>query len=82
MATAFNQYFNAKAGLNFSKISGTEILDKMSPSFGVQAGVGVQFTKNVGLDLNYLHMTQTGNIDGSMVAMKESGVEVGLNGTF
>ncbi|MFS4460825.1 outer membrane beta-barrel protein [Bdellovibrio sp. HCB2-146] len=82
LGLAFNEYCNIKGGINLSKLSGEEVFNKMGPGFGLQAGVGVQFTKNIGLDLNYLYLNQIGNIDGVNLMSKQTGFEVGVNGTF
>lgn len=82
LGVALNEYYHVKGGINVSKLSGEELFEKMGPGFGFQAGVGFQFTRNIGLDLSYLHLSQIGNIDGVNLMSKETGFEVGLNGTF
>lgn len=79
---AFTEMLNVKGGINLTKmVSGTSA-DKFSPSLGFQAGLGVQFTPNFGLDVNYLQMNQTLSILGTSVDAVMTGYELALHGTF
>ncbi|MBX7231332.1 MAG: hypothetical protein K1X29_04510 [Bdellovibrionales bacterium] len=81
LAYAFTSIINVKGGLNVSKFTSREI-SKYDAGIGFQGGVGVQITKNFGLDLGYTQMNQSDSVNGVKVNLKESGVEIGLNGTF
>ncbi len=66
-----------------SKLTGPNKSEEISPSIGLQAGVGVQLTKNFGFDLAYTQMNQTANLsNGVKLDIRESGLELGLNATF
>lgn len=79
LAYAFNRNFNTKAGLNVSNLTKGDA----NAGVGFQAGLGVQMNKSVGIDLAYTQMNQTGTSSfGNSVNLTESGVELGLNGTF
>ncbi len=52
------------------------------PAIGLQAGLGVQVSRNFGVDLNYVEMNQTLSTNGASFKTKESGVEIGMNATF
>lgn len=80
-AYAISSLVNFKGGLNLSKMTGSGTED-FKPAIGMQASVGLQFTKNFGLDLGYTQMNQTADQDGVDVKFKMSGFEVGVNGTF
>jgi len=82
LAYAFTSIINIKGGLNVSKLTSGENHDKINAGIGFQGGVGVQLTRNFGLDLGYTQMNQSGSMDGVKVDLKEAGFEVGLNGTF
>lgn len=82
LAYAFTEVLNVKGGLNLSKLVAGSGADKYSPAVGFQAGVGVQFTSNLGLDLNYVQMNQTASVEGLSVDLKLSGFELALHGTF
>ena len=74
-----------KGGVNFATFTSDNAKD-FDGSFGLQLGVGVQFTKNVGLDLTYTAMNFkfAENIDGveAKAEIELSGLEVGLTATF
>lgn len=82
LAYAFTQIVNIKGGLNLSKLTSGSNKDKLNPAIGFQGGVGIQITKNFGLDVGYTEMNQSGSIDGVSIDLKEKGMEIGLNGTF
>ena len=82
LAYAFTSIINFKGGLNVSKLTSGEDHNKFNAGIGFQGGVGVQLTKNFGLDLGYTQMNQSGSFEGLKVDLKEAGVEIGLNGTF
>lgn len=82
LAYAINEIVSIKGGINLSKLVSGTGSDKFSPSIGFQAGLGTQFTSNLGLDLNYVQMNQTASIEGISVDLKLSGFELALHGTF
>jgi len=90
LAYAFNKYVHTKGGLNLSKFVKSDNSDKLSAGVGFQGGLGLQMTKNLGLDVGYTEIRQSGKMTatGSSVSQdfnvdyKESGVEFGLTGTF
>lgn len=82
LAYAFTQIANFKGGINFSKLTSGSNSSKLNPGIGFQGGLGVQLTKNFGLDVGYTEMNQSGSIDGLQVDLKEKGMEIGVNGTF
>jgi hypothetical protein len=80
-----NELVFLKGGLNISKlIDGPNDTEKFidSVGVGVQAGLGLQFTRNVALDLQYVNMKQTGDVQGTSIDLKEKGFEVGVSATF
>ncbi len=81
LAYAFNSLINVKGGLNVSKLTDEEA-SKYDAGVGFQGGIGFQLTKKIGLDLGYTQMRQSGSFSGLKIDAKESGLEVGLNGTF
>ena len=86
LAYAFDSLINIKGGLNVSELRlDNETLD-YKPAVGLQVGVGLQFTKNFGLDLNYVSMRNTAEIPvGSKTAdmtVTLDGPELALTGTF
>ncbi len=82
LAYAFTSILNVKGGLNLSKFTSGTNNEKLNPAIGFQGGLGVQVSKNFGLDIGYTQMNQSGSLDGVNVDIKESGLEIGLNGTF
>ncbi|PWU14260.1 MAG: hypothetical protein C5B49_13425 [Bdellovibrio sp.] len=90
LAYTFNRYVSVKGGINLSRppISQFEGYSaNFNPGFGYQAGVGVQVTRTVGFDLDYVSMSQTGSITDRLgrqasLDMKESGVEAAMHATF
>lgn len=78
---AFNEIWNWKGGLNFSKFVSGE-LKELEGSFGLQTSVGAQFTRNFGIDLGLVSMSQSKSIEGAKVDLREAGLELGLNATF
>ncbi len=93
LAYAFNGLFNMKGGLNAQKyISGRGVKD-FGVGIGFQAGVGFQVNRNFGLEIGYTDMNSSGRtpvyqvstdreIDRADMAVKLSGIEIGLNATF
>jgi hypothetical protein len=81
VAYAFTSLVNVKGGLNLSQFTKEESND-FKPAIGLQANVGFQVTKNFGIDLGYTQMNQTADVSGATIELKESGFEVGVNGTF
>lgn len=82
LAYAFTPIFNIKGGLNISQFTSDEELRKLNAGIGFQSSIGVQLTKNIGLDIGYTHMSQSGSLDGVKLDVEESGFEIGLTGTF
>lgn len=88
---AFNKYVNLKGGLNVAKFTSGSGVKELNAGFGFQASVGVQLTKNFGLDVGYTEMNTAGKTpitsNGQEIGkadydLKMSGLEVGINGTF
>ncbi len=82
LAYAFNKTVNIKGGLNLSKMTSGWNSTRLNPVLGFQGGLGIQLTKNFGLDLGYTEMNQSGSIDEAFVELKEKGTEIGVIGTF
>ncbi len=82
LAYAFTQIVNIKGGVNLSKLTSGTNSDKLNPGIGFQGGLGIQLTRNFGLDVGYTEMNQSGSLDGVSVDLKEKGMEIGLTGTF
>lgn len=84
LAYAFTSKVNAKGGLNLSKFTSApnSMLTDLETGLGAQAGLGLQMTRNLGIDLMYSQMNQSGNTQGVKIETKESGLEIGLNATF
>ncbi len=82
LAYAFSEVMNVKGGLNLSKFISGGDLPKLDASLGVQLCLGFQMTKSFGLDIGYTQMNQSGKFDDFNLELKESGLELGLYGTF
>lgn len=82
LAYAFNSIVNLKGGINVSKFVTGEFSENMKAGIGFQGGLGVQLTRNFGLDLGYTQMNQSASSDGVNVGVRMAGIEIGLNGTF
>lgn len=75
----FTKNLNVKGGLNLAKFVAPErIRDEYNPSFGFQGGLGMQLSKNIGIDAGYTFMKQTNTKQNIELA----GMELGLNATF
>lgn len=75
----FTKNLNVKGGLNLSKfIVPDRIRDEYNPAIGLQGSLGVQVTKNVGIDAGYSYMKQTNTRE----TVELAGMELGLNATF
>ncbi|HWU42004.1 MAG TPA: hypothetical protein VN132_01160 [Bdellovibrio sp.] len=82
LAYAFTSILNLKGGLNVSKfVSGPGEATSYDAGLGYQVSLGVQLTKNFGLDVGYAVMNQSKS-SGFKIDVKESGAEIALNGTF
>jgi hypothetical protein len=81
LAYAFTSIVNIKGGLNLAKLTSGGG-SNYSAGLGIQGSVGIQLSKNFGIDLGYTQMNQSGSTNGANVALKEAGMEIGLNGTF
>ncbi len=82
LGTSFNKMVNIKGGINLSKLVFASGVGDYNPGLGAQASVGLQLNKNFGVDLGYLYMTQSANLNGSRFDLAEYGPEVDLTGTF
>lgn len=81
-AYSFNQNLYLKGGANISGFTRGDIAKKMDPAIGLQAGLGFQINKNFGIDAGLVMMRQTATMLGVDVELQESGLELGLHGTF
>lgn len=66
-----------KGGLNVSTIANNPFVSRIAAGIGYQVSLGFMLTKNLGLDLGYVEMNQSGSYD-----MKETGPEFNLSATF
>ena len=86
LAYAFDSLINIKGGLNVSDLRVKNSDVNYKPAVGLQAGIGLQITKNFGLDLSYVNMRNTAEIPvGSKTAdvtVTLDGPELALTGTF
>lgn len=82
LAYAFTDILSIKGGLNISKLTGKDSADDLNAGIGLQGSLGVQITRNFGIDIGYIQMNQSGTMLGTDVDLKESGLELGLHGTF
>jgi hypothetical protein len=79
VAYGFTKNLNIKGGLNLSKFVIPErVRDEYNPSVGFQSSLGLQVTKNVGVDAGYTFMKQTNKRQDIELA----GLELGVNATF
>jgi hypothetical protein len=82
-ATGLNSVTYLKGGLNISKFTtGESAIQKFDPNIGLQVGLGFQASKNLGFEVGYSLMRQQDKIEGVKVDLTESGVELGITGTF
>ncbi|MEN0060328.1 MAG: hypothetical protein AAGB31_15925, partial [Bdellovibrio sp.] len=79
LAYAFTSVINLKGGLNLSKFISGDGHENIDTGVGAQGSLGVQLTKNFGLDLGYTHMRQSSSTGGFEVEITEAGFEIGLN---
>jgi hypothetical protein len=95
IAYTFSDVFNIKGGVNLSKAKfesatyttmygepQSTSLDNLPPSIGAQAGIGIQFNKYAGIDINAIYMAQEGTVDSKQISLKQTSAEIALNGTF
>ncbi|MNJ94701.1 hypothetical protein D3C87_124030 [compost metagenome] len=89
VAYTFTRLVNVKGGLNVMKIIGNSQAEKFNAGIGAQASVGLQLTRNFGLDLGYVMMRNSAKLTGQGltssnidVELETYGFEIGLNGTF
>ena len=82
LAYVFNEHINIKGGLNLSRLVADAREYKLLPGLGVQASVGIQFTKSFGVDFGFTRMRQTATVFNTDVVLVVAGLEVGLNATF
>lgn len=91
LAYTFSEYINLKGGLNIAKFTSGAGVKELNEGVGLQTSIGLQITKNVGIDIGYTQMNMAGKTpvtsNGVEVGkgdyeIKLSGLEIGLNGTF
>ncbi len=82
LAYTFSSIFNVKAGLNVSRFVRESDAYMKKPGIGFQSGLGIQISKNFGLDIGYIQMRQSGSEDRYVIDMREQGLEIGMHGTF
>jgi hypothetical protein len=91
LAFAFNQFLNIKGGINIMKITTGKGTENLNAGIGYQASLGLQLTKNLGIDLGYSEVNTSGKtpvtsggteIGKADVEVKMKGVEAGFNATF
>lgn len=78
----YTRLVNFKGGLNISKFVSGEFLKDQEPSVGGQVSASVNVYKDMAIELGYTIMRQSKNVNGVDVDTKQSGLEIGLNGTF
>lgn len=87
----FNRVVNVKGGANVSKFTSGEVFKDFNSGLGLQASVGLQFSKNFGLDLGYVEMNSSGmlplyllhgEIGKADTKLKIFGTEVAIHATF
>lgn len=88
---AFNNFVNLKGGLNVMKFTSGNGFEDFNAGLGFQASLGVQITKNFGIDIGTTEMNTSGKsavtsngveIGKADTDVKLKGFEVGLNATF
>ncbi len=91
LAYTFNQYINLKGGLNIAKFTSGAGVKELNEGVGLQTSIGLQMTKNIGVDIGYTQMNMAGKtpvtsngveVGKADYEIKLSGIEIGLNGTF
>lgn len=84
LAYAVNQTVSFKGGLNIATVNKSEFRKTMEPGIGVQASVGLQLNKNIGIDAGFVQMRQNskGRYDKIKISAQETGPELALTGTF
>jgi hypothetical protein len=75
---------NFKGGLNLSKFiaAPSEDIEDLDAQFGFQASIGIHIAREISMDLGWVTMHQADNIKGTDVEFRQTGIELGLNGTF
>ncbi|MFN7905784.1 MAG: hypothetical protein ACK5P5_11435 [Pseudobdellovibrionaceae bacterium] len=95
LAYSLGDSFSIKTGINLSHIAKSGARNdniNWTPSLAYQAGLGLQLTKNIGLDVMHTVMKQKGEysfkqsasapISKAEIEVQESGLEVALHATF
>lgn len=82
LAYTFNNRMHAKGGLNITRLMRGREADKFSAGIGWQAGIGGQFTPNVGVDFTLVRMRQSGVVNSIGIDFEQVGSELAINGTF
>lgn len=87
LAYAYTTNVHVKGGLNISnftdgRVGSDEFGFETEAGIGAQFGLGFQINKNFGIDVGYTLMRQTTNVSFVDVELEESGLEIGINGTF
>jgi hypothetical protein len=84
-AYGLNENVFLKGGLNYATFTSSDAKD-FDGGLGLQLGVGVQLTQNVGLDLTYSRMNfEASASEGGLEAdidLQLSGLELGVSATF
>lgn len=82
-AYAFRSDFYVKGGINGAKFTNTFLAD-VNAATGFQIGLGVQPSRQFGIDISYVQMNQSGKFNWSpaTVDLKEVGPEISITGTF
>lgn len=76
----FNEYVHVLAGLNaHNYVKGVE---GAGAGLGFQAGLGVQATKNFGMDLTYVYLQNSASSEGVAEKLKLTGPEITAHVTF
>lgn len=76
---AFDRIFSVRGGFNLSGITRAG-LSRVTPSGGLQLIGSAALYRNFSLDVGYINMNQ--GLPDSLMVLNQSGLEVGLAGTF
>jgi hypothetical protein len=80
VAYAINPRVFLKAGANVSDITNSDA--NVKPGVGGQIGIGSRTTPRFGFEVNFISMNQTNETALGNVDLTESGLELGISGTF
>jgi hypothetical protein len=89
---AFNRYVHVLGGLNvhkFTKPSNPDLNNTLDAGLGIQAGIGVQINKTLGINLKYVVINNSGRTDLGEPGLRDIGADVrnegpelSINATF